>query len=60
MVMVIIMNNFDEFDNHSNRITDDSFHQGDPSSDEADWRAVTPDSREYFLMKDGLGMMDRW
>ena len=52
MVMVIIMNNFDEFDN--------SFHQGDPSSDEADWRAVTPDSREYFLMKDGRGMMDRW
>ena len=60
MVMVMILDNFDEFDNHWNRITDDSFHQGDPSSDEADWRAVTPDSREYFLMKDGLGMMDRW
>jgi len=33
--------------------------QGDPSSEEADWKAVTSDAREYFLMKDGQGAMDR-
>ena len=34
--------------------------QGDPSSSEANWKEVTLESREYFLMKDGQGVMDRW
>jgi len=33
--------------------------EGDPSSSEANWKEVTLESREYFLMKDGQGVMDR-
>ena len=41
-------------------ITIGDSEQGDPSSSEANWKEVTLESREYFLMKDGQGVMDRW
>ena len=51
---------FNKIRSKFSNITIGDSEQGDPSSAEANWKEVTLESREYFLMKNGQGAMDRW